>query len=201
MNNGLYIVATEPVIGYERLAECCVKMNVPMLQLRDKRMNDRQLLQTARMIRSITKGSKTAFVVNDRADIAYLSNADYLHIGLSDISVEDARRIVGDMKIGISAETISEAMTVNEMDVDYIGIGPIFETPTKQVPQPPLGVDNLRAVLPRLSKPVVAIGGIFPSSILQLYRMGVSGWAMVRQFMSASSEVELETRIKECDVF
>lgn len=195
---GLYIVATDPAIGYRLLTECCVGMNVPMLQLRDMGMDDRQLLQTARVMREITRGSSTKLVINNRADIAVLCDADCLHIGTSDISVEDARRIVGDMPIGLSAETMREALDADRLDVSYIGAGPVFETPTKSVPNPPLGLEGLSTLVKSVKHPVVAIGGIFPSNLESIRLTGVSGWAMVRQFMAAPSIEELKRAIEEC---
>jgi len=195
---GLYIVATNPRIGYVRLAECCVRMGVPMLQLRDKCLDDRQLLSVAREIRQITRGSSTKFVINDRADIAVLSDADCLHVGLSDIPLEDAVKIVGDMEIGVSAETVEEAISLDIPGVSYIGAGPVFATPTKSVPVPPLGLEGLEKIVHAVSKPIVAIGGIFPSNLDSVRKTGALGWAMVRQFMAAENESELEKAIREC---
>jgi len=198
MEKGLYIVATNPLLGYEKFTECCVRMNVPMLQLRDKSMDGRKLLETARAMRDITRGTSTKLVINDRADIAFLCDADYLHIGLSDIKVEDARKIVGDMKIGISAETYDEALMVDKYDVDYIGAGPVFATPTKSTPVPPLEIGGLAKIVEAVEKPVVAIGGIFPSNLFLVRQAGASGWAMVRQFMQAASEEELIYAVNQC---
>ncbi len=88
---GLYVIATAPPISYGALAEICVRRKIKFLQLREKNLSDKMLLRAAAEIMSVTRGSDTLFVMNDRADLAMLAGADCLHLGQDDISVEDAR--------------------------------------------------------------------------------------------------------------
>ncbi len=138
-NFGLYIIITKPQLQYTILAEKCVEHGVRMVQLREKNLSDRALLKVARDIRAITRGTQTLFVVNDRPDIALLSNADFLHLGQDDITVEEARTIVGDMKIGLSTHSIAQAQMAMAKKVDYIGFGPVFPTNAKAIPDAPVG--------------------------------------------------------------
>ena len=103
----IYIIITKPQLPYTTIAEKCVKNGIKMLQLREKDLSDKELVRIGREIKSITKGSETKFVVNDRPDIAVLCDADFLHLGQDDISMEDARRVVGDMR-GLSTHLLNK---------------------------------------------------------------------------------------------
>ena len=192
---GLYIILTKPRLEYERIAEICVRLGVKMLQLREKYLADRELLSLAKRLRSITRGTQTNFVVNDRPDIALLAEADFLHLGQDDLPVEEARKIVGNMKIGLSTHSLEQAKAALEKNPDYIGFGPVYTTPTKEKPDPVVGTDNLRKVLQFAHVPVVAIGGLFPENVEEVVEAGARNVAMVRYFMQAETVAELEKRI------
>src|SRR6056297_3511791 len=109
-NFGLYIIITKPVLPYEEIAEICVKQEIKMLQLREKHLNDRELIKIGKSIKSITRGSETKFVMNDRPDLAVICEADYLHLGQDDMPVEEARKITSDqIKIGLSTHSLDQA--------------------------------------------------------------------------------------------
>ena len=109
MDFGLYVIITEPLLPYGKVAEICVKHNIKFLQLREKEKDDRELLKIAREIKSITKDSETKFIINDRADICLLSDADGLHLGQEDISFEEAKQILPKDKIvGISTHNLEQ---------------------------------------------------------------------------------------------
>jgi thiamine-phosphate pyrophosphorylase len=184
MNNfGNYIIITKPQLSYVTIAETCVAHGIKMLQLREKHLSDKELLRIARDIRSITKGTATSFVVNDRPDIALLSDADYLHLGQDDLSMEDARRIVGDMKIGLSTHSIEQAREALKKNPAYIGFGPVYPTTTKAIADQPVGTNLLKQVLAIAHVPVIAIGGIFPENLHSVLDVGAKNIAMVRHFM------------------
>jgi len=122
-------------------------------------------------------------VINDRPDIAALCEADYLHLGQDDISIEDARRIVGNMRIGLSTHTVEQAKEALNKKPDYIGFGPIFPTNAKAKPDPPVGTAQLKQVVDFSPVPVVAIGGIFPDNLDLVLQTGVGSVAMVRHLM------------------
>lgn len=185
---GAYIILTNPVQKYTTIAERCVKNGIKMLQLREKNLPDKELLQIAKDIKSITKGSDTKFVMNDRADLAVLCDADFLHIGQDDISVAEAKKIVGDMKIGKSTHSYEQAkIALEDENIDYIGFGPIYPTPTKAIPDPAVGTALLYVILQFATKPVVAIGGLFPENIKNVIDAGAKNYCLVRYFMQSDN--------------
>lgn len=191
-NFGVYVIITKPQLSYQKIAEICVSREVKMLQLREKHLSDKEIVKIAKDIKSITRGSKTHFVINDRPDIAVLCDADYLHLGQDDISLLDARKIVGNMKIGLSTHSLEQAKQALVQKPDYIGFGPIYATNAKAKPDHPVGVEQLKQVLGFSDVPVVAIGGIFPENIQPVLDAGASTIAMVRYLMQTE---ELDKRI------
>lgn len=190
---GPYVIVTDPVLPYRRIAEVCVERGVGMLQLREKRLDDRAVLAAAAEITAVTRGTGTRFVMNDRADLALLSGADVLHLGQGDISLADARRIVGPgMTIGLSTHTLQQARDAIAQGADYIGFGPVWATPTKDVPDEVVGLDLLREVVGFSPVPVVAIGGIFPENLHEVLATGAKSFSLVRYLMSTP---DLDSRI------
>jgi thiamine-phosphate pyrophosphorylase len=168
-----------------------------MLQLREKHLSDAELLRVARDLRAITAGTNTQLVINDRPDIAALCRADFLHLGQDDIPIDDARKIVGDMKIGLSTHSMQQAQEAMKHAPAYIGFGPIYPTNAKANPDKPVGTELLQQVLGIASVPVVAIGGIFPENIHEVVKAGATNVSLVRHFMSATSTSELQLRLSE----
>jgi thiamine-phosphate pyrophosphorylase len=192
---GLYIIITNPVLPYCRIAEICVKNEIAMLQLREKHLTDKEIIKIARELKSIVKGSVTNLIINDRPDIALLCEADGLHLGQDDISCEDAKKIVGDsIKIGLSTHSLEQAKEALKKKPDYIGFGPVYETTAKAKPDKVVGTNQLKEVLSFATVQVVAIGGIFPENIEAVLKAGAKNIAMVRYFMQAE---DLDNKIKE----
>jgi len=135
-----------------------------IVQFRAKRLDDASFLEMAKRVRSACSHAGVPFVVNDRADAARLVRADGLHLGQDDLSIEDARRVVGDMQIGVSTHTLEQAATAEAQGADLIAFGPVFETKTKENPDPVVGLRTLQTVCQTVSRPVVAIGGITPEN-------------------------------------
>lgn len=193
-NFGLYVIITSPQLPYKTIAEICVYHRISMLQLREKKLSDRKLIRVGKQIREITRGTYTNFVINDRPDIAMICEADYLHLGQDDIPIEEARKIVGNMKIGLSTHSIKQAKDALSKKPDYIGFGPIYPTNTKAIPDKPVGVDQLKEVLQFSDVPVVAIGGIDNSNIINVINTGAPNVALVKYLMQTN---DLEKRIIE----
>ena len=194
---GCYIIITKPTLPHTVIAERCVANGVRMLQLREKHLSDHELIRIARDIRSITAGTDTKLVINDRADIAMLCDADYLHLGQDDMDIDDARRIVGPMKIGLSTHSIEQAKEALLRKPDYIGFGPIYPTNAKAKPDAPVGTNLLREVLGFTTVPVVAIGGIFPENIGEVINAGARNVALVRHFMQTT---EFDSHFREINL-
>jgi thiamine-phosphate pyrophosphorylase len=149
-----------------------VQAGVHLLQLRDKELDDRHTLERARLLRDLTRDSNTLFIVNDRPDIAVLSSADGVHLGQNELSVKDARSIVGpDRLIGVSTHTLAQARQAVLDGASYIGVGPTFPSPTKSFDHFP-GLDLLRAVAAEVALPAFAIGGISEDNVEQVVAAG-----------------------------
>lgn len=194
---GVYVIITNPELPYGKIAEICVKNNVKMLQLREKHLSDRRQLEIAREIKSVVNGSQTMLCIDDRIDIATLSNADCLHLGQTDITIEDARRLTNNsIKIGLSTHSIEQAKEALTKNPDYIGFGPVYPTTTKEIPDPVVGCENLKTVLGFSNVPVVAIGGIFPENINTIIDAGAKTFCLVRHLMQTNDASEFEKRLK-----
>jgi thiamine-phosphate pyrophosphorylase len=196
---GLYIIITKPILPYSKIAEICMNNEIAMLQLREKHLSDREIVKIGKELKSITKGSKTNLVINDRPDIAVLCEADCLHLGQDDMTYEDARKIVGnDIQIGLSTHSIQQAKDALKKKPDYIGFGPIYPTTAKANPDQVVGTDQLKEVLSFADVPVVAIGGIFPDNIEAVLQAGARNIVMVRYFMQSE---DMDKKIKEIKSF
>jgi thiamine-phosphate pyrophosphorylase len=154
-------------------AQALVDAGVEVLQLRDKRLNDRELLARARALRSITRG-KTLFIMNDRADLAVLADADGVHVGQEELSVKDARTILGPRRlVGVSTHSIEQARAAVRDGADYIGCGPTFPSGTKTFEHFP-GVTFLKEVAAEIRLPAFAIGGITLDNIASVVAAGIT---------------------------
>lgn len=196
-DSGIYIIITHPALPYRTIAEDCVSMGIKMLQLREKDIPDGQLLKIAKELREITRGTQTSLVIDDRPDIAALCKADYLHIGQSDLPIEEARKIVGNMKIGLSTHSIAQVKEALKKNPDYIGFGPVFPTPTKAIADPAVGTELIKEVMSISNVPVVVLGGLFPENISSVIEAGAKNVALVRYFMETKNFKERVRIIKD----
>jgi thiamine-phosphate pyrophosphorylase len=156
---------------------CALVGEARVLQVRIKprtgRCDPEDLLRIARMARRVCDNAGAALIVNDRIDIALAADADGVHLGQSDLPIDDARRIAGDLWIGVSTHDLAQVRAACDAGADYLGFGPVFATTTKQRPDPVQGIEGLRAAVAAASgRPVVAIGGITPANAAAIYRTG-----------------------------
>ena len=195
----LYVLldGRESIEQFEQLARQLIEAGVNVLQLRDKRLADRELIDRARRLRKLTQGTSTLLVINDRPEIAALVRADGVHLGQEELSVKDARTIVGpDMLIGVSTHSIEQARQAVLDGANYIGAGPTFPGDTKKFEHFP-GVELLRMVAAEIRLPAFAIGGITRENIGEVLaagftRVAVSG-AVVEADDSSRAVGELQT--------
>jgi len=194
---GLYFIVTNPGLPYRTLAQICVDRGIRYIQLREKELSDREILRAAGEILSVTKGTDTRFIMNDRADLALLSGADGIHLGQDDISPEQGLRLFPESKIirGLSTHSAEQARTAWKKNPDYIGFGPVYPTPTKKNPDPAVGTDQLRLIVQVSPVPVIAIGGLFPNNLASVLEAGARNVCLVRHFMECRREEELLKRI------
>ncbi|MBN1498797.1 MAG: thiamine phosphate synthase [Spirochaetes bacterium] len=179
---GLYVIITSPVVMHEKIAESCVRHGVEMIQLREKNLCDRDLLALAKRLKSITAGSQTKLIINDRPDIALLCGADGTHAGQDDLKAAEVRSLTsetGSHLIGISTHNFEQAKEALSENPDYIGFGPVFPTFAKRKPDPVTGTDLLKQVLEFSEVPVTAIGGINRHNIDSVIEAGAKNIAMI----------------------
>ena len=179
---GFYSVLTDPITGYARLTSLLVDYGVSVVQLRMKGAPKPLVIDTALQMRKITEGTNTLLIINDDPHIAAEVGADGVHIGQGDMPYNDVRAIVGDdMLIGVSTHNIGQTINACQLPADYIGVGPVFATPTKKIPDPVIGVDGMREMLAASTVPAVAIGGINLENLPGVLNAGAKNYCMVRQ--------------------
>ncbi|MDR0309431.1 MAG: thiamine phosphate synthase [Candidatus Methanoplasma sp.] len=156
-----------------------------IVQLRMKGSDGREMLEQAKRIKNLAERYSKFFIVNDRVDIAMLSDADGVHLGQSDIPVDDARALLGDDKIiGVSVHNAKEAVEAELSGADYVSVGSVFNTYTKQDAQNGRGLDAVFAVRMAVGLPVMAIGGINRGNIQDVILAGADGVAVVSAVVS-----------------
>ena len=187
----LYLVTDKNLTNgrpLETVVEEAIEGGVTIVQIRDKKSSTKEFLSIAKNIRVITEKAGVPLIINDRADIALAVNADGLHIGQSDMPYEEARKLMGpNAIIGISATNIEQAKAAASWDVDYLGIGPIFFTNTKEDLKTPIGFEGFKSIAAVSSHPLIAIGGIKANHVQQAMQSGAAGVAVVTAIVSADS--------------
>ena len=168
------------------VVRAAIRGGVSCVQLREKGCSTREFMDEARLLKALLAGTGVPLFINDRLDVALAVGADGVHLGQNDMHIADARRLVGNrMIIGISAESVADAIRAEAEGADYIGASPVFTTPTKTDTAPPLGLDGLRAIRRAVQLPLVAIGGINADNAAQVLRAGADGLAVVSAIVSA----------------
>jgi len=159
---------------------------VKSLQYRAKNLSKREAYFNALRLRELSRQKGVTFLVNDWVDLALAVEADGVHLGQEDLPLSAARSLLGPNRIiGISAHTLDQAKEAEAGGADYLGIGPIFPSTTKQ-DRPPLGCEALRQFRRPVRIPIIAIGGISPLNVRQVMTTGVDGVAVVSAILSQS---------------
>jgi thiamine-phosphate pyrophosphorylase len=167
------------------LARAVVAGGATLLQLRDKLGATRTMIESARAIKAATAGTGVPLLINDRVDVALAAGADGVHVGWDDMAVPDARRLLGrDAIIGLSMKTPEQARAAPLDLLDYVCIGGVFVTMSKDNPEPPIGIEGLRRIASEVRKrapsmPVGAIAGIDASNAGGVMAAGVDGVAVI----------------------
>lgn len=158
---------------------------VGMVQLRDKNLANGELLETARHCARVCRSAGVPFIINDRVDVAVMTRADGVHLGQDDLPVAAVRKFAGpDFIIGLSTHTPEQVDAANGLDVDYIGVGPIWETPTKPG-RPPVGLKLVQYAAANANPPFFAIGGVDESTIGQVIESGARRVSVLRWITQA----------------
>jgi len=170
------------------LLEALLAGGVRVVQLRAKDLDDRALLELARALRQITSAASAKLIINDRADLAVLADADGVHLGQDDLRPEDVRGWLGEGRtIGLSCHDPEQVRAaVRASAANYLGVGPVFPTSTKANPDPVVGLDGLvacRAIDPSI--PLVAIGGVTVEALPGVRSAGATAAAMIGALLGA----------------
>jgi len=166
----------------QRLAD----VGVRLLQYRNKVASAGELLESSKKLAGVLLPRGVSFVVNDRADVAALAGATGVHVGQEDLSVEDARRVVGAEKlVGVSTHNLGQFQQATATSADYIAVGPIFATVSKANPDPVVGTELIRRVRMLTDKPIVAIGGITLGRAAATIEAGADCVAVISDILSA----------------
>lgn len=161
---------------------------VTCVQLREKCCTCREFIEEAKAIRQFLHRRKIPLIINDRLDVALAVAADGMHLGQRDMPLSMAREIVGDrMIVGISAECVADAVAAERGGADYIGVSPIYSTPTKADTAPALGLEGLQRIRRTVAIPLVGIGGLNRDNVAAVIRHGTDGIAVVSAIVSADS--------------
>ena len=169
------------------LAEALADSGIRLIQLRAKRSTARKTNEIAREMSLRLDGRGTKLIVNDRPDIAFLSGAAGVHVGQDDLPVEQARKVCGaGLWVGVSTHNLEQLRAAEATSADYIAVGPVFPTATKENPDPVVGLEFLQTARGMTKKPVVAIGGITVESAEQVFRAGADCVAVIRDLTAAA---------------
>lgn len=197
INYTLYLVSDRSLLGGRDWSEeiiKAVKGGVSVVQLREKDAGSREFYNLALALKEKLKGTGVPLIINDRLDIALAVNADGLHIGQDDLPLPVARRLLGaDKLIGLSVSSQAEAKEGVRLGADYLGVGPVFATPTKPDAAMPTGIKLLADLKRYVSIPLVAIGGINLDNITAIREAGADGAAVVSALMG-SDDIEMAAR-------
>jgi len=164
-----------------------VRGGVTMVQLREKDLPTRPFVESARRLKTLLDPLDIPVIINDRIDVALASGADGVHIGQEDMPYGDARRLLGaEAIIGLSVENLEQAAEAEALDVDYLGVSPIFVTPTKSELETQWGLEGLQRLRRKSRKTLVAIGGIGSENAARVLDAGADGLAVVSAICSAA---------------
>ena len=184
----LYAVTDRTWLNDETLyeqVEKAIKGGVTFVQLREKSMDKKSFLNEAENIQKLCKKHNIPFVINDNVEVAKAINADGVHVGQSDMETGNARTMLGEDKIiGVSVQSVEQALLAEKQGADYLGVGAVFPTSSK-ADADAVSYETLKAICKAVKIPVVAIGGICADNISALSGSGISGIAVISAIFAA----------------
>ena len=180
------------------IVSAAVHGGVTVVQLREKDCSSRDFIEQALTIKEFLKDSGVPLIINDRMDVALAVKADGVHLGQTDMPLAVAKEILGDsMIIGISAESLQDAIEAEKGGADYLGVSPIYATPTKTDTAPPLGLEGLREIRAAVRLPLVGIGGLNRDNAAEVIRNGADGVAVVSAIVAADDPQTAADALKQ----
>ncbi|KXU48360.1 MAG: thiamine phosphate synthase [Longibaculum muris] len=177
--------------------EAAINGGVTCVQLREKHLNHQLFVQEAKELKELCNQNQIPLIINDNVEVMLEVDADGIHVGQSDMQAQDVRKLIGSDKVlGVSVQTVEQAITAQNAGADYLGVGAVFPTGTKD---DAIEVDlaTLQDICQHVDIPIVAIGGINQENLLQLKGSGIDGIAVVSAIMAAEDIIEATKQLKE----
>jgi len=180
------------------IVKAAVRGGATCVQLREKTCPTLEFIEQALSVKEYLREHNIPLIINDRLDVAQAVQADGVHLGQTDMPLKTARTILQDsMIIGISAESLEDAIKAEKGGADYIGVSPIFATPTKTDTAPPLGLDGLRKIRKAVRLPLVGIGGLNKDNAGEVIKNGADGIAVVSAIVAADDPEKAAGELKK----
>ena len=185
----LYPIADAQFGDVVQIAESLLQGGARLIQLRDKNAAAREFLNRVERVLALAPAD-ARIIVNDRVDIARISGAAGVHLGQTDLPPVMARKILrSEQIVGFSTHNLQQALEADNLPVDYVAVGPIFPTSTKQNPDPVVGLEGLTSISKVVHKPIVAIGGIRIENAREVLKAGAHSIAVIRDLLNSSDIV------------
>ncbi len=169
----------------EETVRMVLDAGIAWIQYREKELTRKEIYYQAEKLRRITEEYRAILIINDHADIALSVDAQGVHLGQEDLPLKEARKIMGPRIIGISTHNKAEALEAQKGGADYIGFGPIYPTTTKEDAHVPKGISGLSEIRQVINIPVVAIGGIRPENLEDIFQAGASAVAVASAILDS----------------
>lgn len=162
------------------------------IQLRDKYASPQEFYEEARKVMNFTRGSEIKIIINDRADIALAVKADGVHVGQDDLPPAAVRKILGENAIiGFSTHNVAQAIEASKLPLDYIAVGPVYQTRTKENPDPVINLEGINAVRAAVGNfPLVAIGGITSENAAEIIKSGADSVALITALLIPANSIK-----------
>lgn len=195
---GFYGILSGPLIGYVELTKIFIEHRVPFIQLRMKKSPLDEVREMATRLVKLTRGTGSRFILNDEPVLAKEVGADGVHLGQTNMPYLEARALLGrDAIIGLSTHNVEQVKIANNLSPDYIGMGPVYPTPTKEKPDPDIGTAGLKQMMAVNQLPYVAIGGIDLGNIADVKATGAASICVVRLVNDVADPSKVLEQIKE----
>lgn len=201
MDLSLYLVTDRSLCQGRSLIEVvrqAVAGGVSAVQIREKEVKTREFIRLAREVHDILSQQNIPLFINDRLDVALAVQAEGLHLGQDDMHVLDVKKIVGHkFTLGLTVNTVHNVLEGDKLPVDYLSAGPVFPTRTKKDTKPLLGIEGLKELRKKSTRPLIAIGSINEKNVDKVMRTGVQGVAVAGAICSADSPYEAARNLRQ----
>ena len=195
-NNKLYVITESGISkgrSNEEIVREAIKGGAEIIQLREKDLDKNKIKNEAIRLLKICRENNVLFIVNDYVDVALEIGADGVHLGQTDMSISEARKVCRNkLIIGLSTHSVEQAIKADKEDVDYITIGPIYKTRAKDFT---VGTEIIKEVVSKVEKPVIAIGGINKNNIDEVLKQGIKSVAVISAVVSAENVKEAAKKL------